>query len=525
MCALCITLLPCAAFADTPLPPLAPIIITEIQPGSTASASEEFIELYNTTALPIDLEAHHWQLQVASTTAVNWDAPLRTIALTGSIGPGQSYIVASTYQVSGQSVQYLGALARVWFSAGITASAGHVRLTYSTNQPQAGGVCSLVNTVVDQVEWSVASAGQPSIPSLDARQVFVAPTGGIPKTASLQRTIDPVTHGYMDTGSDSNDFVTASASSALLNTQVAGATAAPVPAPGLPIDGCDPTQPAAPPDDTTEPPEPPAPPTDTGSDGDGSEPPVNDGLLAPQITELLPNPAAPQTDANDEFVELYNPNNAPFDVGGFALVAGDTTKHYFTFMPGIVLQPLSFTAFSSAVTGLSMTNSGGQVQLQDAAGVVVTASGVYGAAPDGQSWALVDGKWLWTTTPTPSSTNLVTLPKPDVKKSTIAAATKKTTAVKAASVTKPAKPTKAAAKPKKVTAQPKSTQLASANVPNRTPLHIGVLASVGVFALLYGAYEYRSDLANKLHQFRSYRAARRKNREEAARRRSYRIGK
>jgi type VI protein secretion system component VasF len=40
------------------------------------------------------------------------------------------------------------------------------------------------------------------------------------------------------------------------------------------------------------------------------------------------------------------------------------------------------------------------------------------------------------------------------------------------------------------------------------PLHPGTLAAVVALALLYLGYEYRRDVANKIQQFREYRAAR-----------------
>jgi hypothetical protein len=49
------------------------------------------------------------------------------------------------------------------------------------------------------------------------------------------------------------------------------------------------------------------------------------GLAAPQISEVLPNPTPPATDAEGEFIELYNSNNNIFDLSGFSLQAGNTT--------------------------------------------------------------------------------------------------------------------------------------------------------------------------------------------------------
>ncbi len=85
------------------------------------------------------------------------------------------------------------------------------------------------------------------------------------------------------------------------------------------------------------------------------------GLAAPQITEVLPNPASPQTDADDEFIELYNSNNTAFDLTGFTLQVGLTTKHNYTFPPGTNLPARGYTAYLSTDTNLSSSNSRGRL--------------------------------------------------------------------------------------------------------------------------------------------------------------------
>lgn len=63
----------------------------------------------------------------------------------------------------------------------------------------------------------------------------------------------------------------------------------------------------------------------------------NTGLIAPQITELLPNPAGTGTDATDEFIELYNPNSITYDISGYTMQTGLTTKHSYIFPEGTIL--------------------------------------------------------------------------------------------------------------------------------------------------------------------------------------------
>jgi hypothetical protein len=266
-------------------------------------------------------------------------------------------------------------------------------------------------------------------------------------------------------------------------------------------------------------------PTGAASAGDTTDtapqdglPAADIGLAAPQITEVLPNPASPQTDASDEFVEIYNANDVPFDLTGFSLTAGLATIHRFSFTSGTTLPPKSFTTFFSADTSLSLSNTDGQVVLLDPSGNRVSQTDAYGAAPDGQAWALTNGTWGWTTTPTPNAPNAMTAPVAAASKTTAKTtlAAKKTTTKRAATTakTKTSKPKSGAAK---TVGSTTASSLDANMVP--TPVHASALAFVALFAILYGAYEYRGDVANRLHQFRSYRSARSKARLEPARRR------
>jgi hypothetical protein len=509
---------PLMSRADEPaaLPALAPVIITEIQMGSANSASEEFVELYNTTQQPIDLAAHHWQLEIAGSKATGWNTPYRTVELAGTIDPGTYYLVASKYTSGGQPVQYLPQLAGAWFSAGLTATAGHVRLRYTANQTAADGTdtCTPAGTTVDEVEWSVALDAAPAAPSLDKRTVFTtATTSGVPNISSLQRTT--INSRYVDTDNDAVDFAVGAPTPAAENIlqpesdPTFGLPATlPDPVP-LPSDACQPQPPAAGGQGGETP----------GAGQPGADepgiPPADSGLASPLITELLPNPASPGTDENDEFIELYNPNSVPFDLSGFVLQTGLTTQHQYTFPEGTNLSAGSFAAFYSRDTGLSLSNSGSRATLLDPLGATLDQSAPFDTAKEAQVWELTTSGWQWSTTPTPGAPNILTAPIV-----TAAAAVKKVASSVAAASKPAAKSTKSSssvkgsstkAKPKpKASAKPQPVVAAAADKPKFNPLQPGVLAVAGAFAILYGAYEYRHDMANKFRSFRANRAARRK---------------
>ena len=126
------------------------------------------------------------------------------------------------------------------------------------------------------------------------------------------------------------------------------------------------------------------------------------------ITELLPNPASPQTDAADEFIEIYNPNSKAFDLKGYGLEVGTTTLRKFTFTDSIVVPAMSYMAFYSADTHLSLSNSGGQARFQGLDGALVSESSTYETADGNAAWALADGVWKWSMTPTSGLFNTIT---------------------------------------------------------------------------------------------------------------------
>lgn len=232
------------------------------------------------------------------------------------------------------------------------------------------------------------------------------------------------------------------------------------------------------------------------SGGSGAAPttmPASDlGLLAPQLSELLPNPSGTGTDNTDEFVELYNPNDKAFDLSGFTLQVGTTTTHSYVFPAGTTLAAKSFKAFYSSDTGLSMSNSGGQAVLLDPLGTQIGQTDVYGSAKDGDTWAIAKGKWYWTTTPTPGKANVIN--QPSGSKSSSKKSSNRKGTVKGANTT---------------SGSGSGTTGSAQDVSQLTPIHPWTLALVAFFALLYGAYEYRVDLRNRFLQFRANRAARR----------------
>lgn len=245
-------------------------------------------------------------------------------------------------------------------------------------------------------------------------------------------------------------------------------------------------------------------------------------FLPLQITELLPNPAPPFTDALDEFVEIYNPNDQPIDLTGYKVQTGNTYSYSYE-LSDLSLSGDGYLTLTSGNTNLSLANTGGKARLLDPNGVVVAETMPYENAPEGQAWALINALWAWTTTATPARSNTLTTPVPIIKpaKKTVVA----TKTIKKTPIAKKASTKKVSAK---ISSAKKSAVKSAATArddetdpPMIMPLHTGVLAAVGVFALVYAGYEYRQDMANQLYRFSRYRETRRAARAASSGRRSH----
>jgi Lamin Tail Domain len=493
-----------------------PVLITEVQTGA-ASASDEFVELYNVSDAPIDITG--WQVRYNNASSAIQDTSLITTVTTAGgqdvvLNPHQ-YFVLYTATVSVPAT-ILGQI----YSAKLS-NADKVVALYSPDQ----ATCQM--EARDAVAWGASTSGEGSAVTMTGSQT----------NDRLVRRYRNTSGYYLDTGHNDSDFVmtpvtkttaingiAADASPGADNTALDSSisplvASSDVSLAPIPIDGC-----SVPVDVASDEGEgsgtlqqaddsPPAsiePTNDTTGDVDVVAPaiPVADSdLMAPQLSELLPNPANPLTDADDEFIELYNPNDVQFDLSGFVIESG---KHHYTFPTGTIIEPKAFKAFFSGQTHVTLSNTGGQVLLLDPLGSAIGQTQPYATAKDNYAWVLAAGVWQWTTEPTPNAANMVAAPVAKTATKAVSVVTK--SAVKGASTQK-----SKSTKPAKVTTA--STQTAMSNVVARTPLHPGVLALVGSFALLYGAYEYRSDVANRIHQLRVYRTARRENRQNAKGRR------
>ncbi len=469
------------------------VIITEFQTNGGAAA-QEFIELYNNTDQDIifggandegasDNPAESWKLQFFNSTAAkagapNWSTTLTTnnsIELTGSISAHDYFLIASTnYKPANTEPDMVYSAS----SSHLMADTGGGLQLLSVN-PQTN-----VLSAHDRVLWLAKSST--ALPE----GVLQSPASG----KSLQRVPN-----------DNNEYLNEDETLEPFAVEDVVTPLEPWLAPE-PVQEADPTAVVG--DMTNE-----------GGTEANSVAIANEGLASPTITELLPNPASPLTDADDEFIELYNSNEAAFDLEGYKLEVGTTTLRTYTFPSGTVLDPLGYKAFYSADTKLSLSNSGSQVRLRDPNGGLLFETAAYGTAKDGQAWVSVDGIWQWTTSATPGLANILAVPVVATKATatkTKAATTKKAAAAK----TTKAKTTKAKAAKKATKKKASAVKTAASIIPEKAkpPIHTGILVAVVSVAVLYGLYEYRHDLALKIRQLTRNRGNGRADRLAPARR-------
>lgn len=441
------------AVADTANAPS--LIISQFK---ITSSNGQFVSLYNPSNTTLDMSKY--QLEYFNHYDLSKATSSKLIALSGSVPP-HGY-----FMVNDSSLQLCYQMMINSASLGFSSTAGFIEiLSYAQTNP--GG--SVTPVLQDYVGWSkTAASGAQTLPNNVAASLLRQPVDetnnpdiNVPGNGSWL-AVQPAPNGcgWVSAGGDN----------------------APIKIGTLQL------LPTSEPDATIE----------SLSDSNGGKanpslPAADIGLMAPQLTEILPNPAGTGNDATDEYIELYNPNTKPFDLSGFSLRSGITSFHNFTFAPETKLAPKSFTAFYASTAKLSMSNTSGQVSLLDPFGNSLSSTAAYTKAADGVSWARAKGKWYWTTTPTPGKTNRINQPSTKTTKKTTTAKTTTPSIKKTFS----------------------NTSLASGSASagqTGIPIHFGILALVASLALLYGAYEYRGDLANYLRQLRSYAESRRTHR-------------
>lgn len=121
------------------------------------------------------------------------------------------------------------------------------------------------------------------------------------------------------------------------------------------------------------------------------------------LNELLPN--AVGTDTGNEFVEIYNPTDRTIDLSLYSIVVGTASDRAYAFPVGATIAPGEYRVFSDSIMKFTLVNTTGRVILKSIDDSILSDSGIYENAAEGESWALINGAWQYTNRPTPNSEN------------------------------------------------------------------------------------------------------------------------
>jgi hypothetical protein len=245
-------------------------------------------------------------------------------------------------------------------------------------------------------------------------------------------------------------------------------------------------------------------PTPTEEPIEEEEEVIPEVYLSLLLSELYIDPVEPLSDSQDEWVEIYNPNNEAVDLEGYTIYTGATFSYKHVFGSTDIIDANSYLTISSGTSSLALSNSGGAAKIIDPDGQILDQT-TYESAKEGQAWAkTVDGNWQWTATPTGGAVNIFTLPQVPVviKKATTAAASTKKATTKTTTAAKSTKTTEV-----KATTDDNIKTLINAP----SPLPNWLLAILGGLAVIYCLYEYRYEVSNKIYQLRHYKEHRRPN--------------
>ncbi|HSE61350.1 MAG TPA: lamin tail domain-containing protein [Candidatus Saccharimonadales bacterium] len=427
------------------------VVIAAVQTGKTEATGEDYVEIYNPTTAALDVTGWKLQYRAANAKGANGWATKRTVACLEPVAVNPCIVTIkphdrllfATYDIAGIAEQPL--------ATGFNDAGGQLRLV-----DNAG-------TVQDMLGYGTA---------LEAEQAQPAPAP--PLGLALLRKSN---EGHIvDTDNNAGDFLVGCYMPMPPGEVLPAGPPVTQPCPVIPNEDDEQQEASGVSPATTE------------------TPPSDPQKPYPQlfITELLPDPASPQTDSDDEFIELYNPFGDPVDATGYMLEGGSDFRYHFT-LSGVIVPAGGYVAIPSSESHISLANSGTLVRLVNPAGEIVDTVANYGSAKSGQSWAKVDGVWQWTTSPTPGGANVIVVPAVPV-------AAKKAAAKPAVSKTsKIAKASTGATKAAKTTAAAASIG-ANKNQGDGNGFSYWLLAPIGALAVGYIGYEYRHDIVRLWHK-------------------------
>ena len=394
-------------------------VISQIQLGNAASASNEIVEVYNNSSSAV--EVTNWCLYYASASSVLNGSKLTCFLVENDnihlFLPGRSFALAISNQLS-VAVPTMGSDLK--FSATLSGTAGHIRLIDNNGLE------------IDKVGWgatAVSAEGLKPVETALNGKVIGRKTAGASVLQDTDinvddfETVDPrVIYNYGSVYEVQDLCVNINGIQTIIPDGYSIDT----------VGNCNP------------------PPVDVCSNLDGLQIVVPDGyfidennncmsdicpniggiqtgipdgykietsntgnsclldLLPLKITELLPNPIG--SDVGGEFIEIFNPNANDVSLSNYVLNVGSSVSNY-VFPTGSIIGVGKYISFSNDDIKFTLVNTTGKIDLMSADGQVIDETPAYINPNDGMAWALINEVWQYTDQPTPGGANIASTVK------------------------------------------------------------------------------------------------------------------
>lgn len=339
------------------------LIISAIQiTGGTGHTQEDFVELFNPTSQPFDLNGYRL---VKRTAAGTTDTAIQSWSDSKIVLPYHFFLWANS-NFSGIAATPEST------SSGTLADNNGVALRYGANDS---------GEVIDSAAWGSTANGFDPVSSVN-------PPAN--QSLSLEDLFDSSSSFKLQTSSPRNSSIELLPE--LIEEPEPTSTEPPVVEDPAPIDpATDDPAPAG--DPPVENPDPTVPPVVT-PDPDPEPQPETVNI---KITEILPNPVG--SDSGFEQVELYNAGNQTVDLANFKLddvAPTDPISSNAYTLPETEVQPDSYIFVSIPLGKFSLNNTGGDiVTLFNASNEDLDSVFYSGTAEEGVSYSYFSNGWQW----------------------------------------------------------------------------------------------------------------------------------
>ncbi len=123
------------------------------------------------------------------------------------------------------------------------------------------------------------------------------------------------------------------------------------------------------------------------------------------FNEILPSPEGP--DEIEEWIEIYNENNFEVSLFNWSIKDAEGKSTIYAFPSNTKIGPKNYLVLTRPVTKITLNNTGDKLILLQPDGKIADTV-IYEKSPQSQSYNRVNTNWLWSSTLTPGSANIVT---------------------------------------------------------------------------------------------------------------------